>query len=153
MTKMNLLRILTIMIVTILSVGFVSCGGDDVDETINVNSYIIGTWRSFKATGYAQGESVTLDISKNGEYSSAYLELVFNSDGTVIGSNWQQDSSGVSRWVSEKGNYIVNGNMVDVTFSDGTASLTFDASDRTLCFRAAQNVNGTNITINLFLRK
>lgn len=153
MRKKNLLHLLTVMIVAMLSVGSVSCGGDDVDETINVNSYIIGTWHSFKATGYAQGESVTLDISKNGEYSSAYLELVFNSDGTVIGSSWQQDSNGVSRWISEKGNYAVKGNMVDIMFSNETASLIFDTSDRTLCIRGAQNVNGTNITINIYLRK
>ncbi len=53
MRKKNLLRLLTVMMVAMLNVGFVSCGGDDVDETINVNSYIIGTWHSFKATGYA----------------------------------------------------------------------------------------------------
>lgn len=153
MNKKYLLHLLTITMIAMLSLGFASCGGDDDDEPINVKSYILGTWRTFKAVGYAQGESVTLQISKTGEYSEAYIEMTFKSDGTVVGSRWEQDSNGVSRWVTEEANYTVNGNIVNIMSDGETASLVFDASDKTLCIRGAQYINGVNVTINIFMKK
>jgi hypothetical protein len=154
MNKKYLFHLLTITMLAMLSLGVTSCGGDDEDdEPINVSSYILGTWHTFKATGYAQGESITLQISKAGEYSGAYIEMTFKSDGIVVGSHWEQDANGVSRWVSEEASYTVNGNIVNITSDGETASLFFDSSDKTLCIRGAQYINGVDVTINIFMKK
>ena len=57
--KKYLLNLMTILMVTIVSVGFVSCGGDDDDDEIS----IVGTWRC----DWSDGDGYTI--------------LTFNSNG------------------------------------------------------------------------
>lgn len=61
--KKNLLNWMTIVMVAIVSVSFVSCG-DDEDETNEIS--IVGTWRS----------------NWSDEYGSGYTIITFNADGT-----------------------------------------------------------------------
>lgn len=60
--KKNLLNWITILMVAIVSVGFVSCGDDDDEDEKKIDEVtIIGTWRL--------------------DYSSGYELLTFNSNG------------------------------------------------------------------------
>lgn len=60
--KKNLLNWMTILMVAIVSVGFVSCGDDDDEDEKKIDEVtIIGTWRL--------------------DYSSGYELLTFNSNG------------------------------------------------------------------------
>ena len=56
--------LMAIMMVTMLSLGLVSCDSDDDDDNVKITSPIVGTWK----TGI----------------SSVNATVVFNSDATVI---------------------------------------------------------------------
>lgn len=67
--KKNLLNWMTILMVTIMSVGFVSCSSDDDDD--NSTSSIIGTWRCDYSDGY---DLVTFNSNGKGTYSEYYYQ-------------------------------------------------------------------------------
>lgn len=70
--KKNLLNWMTILMVAIVSVGFVSCGDDDdVDEKKIDEVTIIGTWRCDYSDGY---ELLTFNSNGKGTYSEYYYE-------------------------------------------------------------------------------
>ena len=57
MAKKYFWSLLTLMMVAMLSVGFVSCGDDDDED----NASIVGTW-----VGYSNGEYVTYQYNSDG---------------------------------------------------------------------------------------
>lgn len=138
-----------------LSAGFVSCSSDDDNDNYStLDSYIIGTWHSFKGTVYAEGQSKTFDIDKTGEFSSAYFEFDFRDSGTVYVRCWKQDTNGLSQWIEEVCSYYAVNDIVNVTDSGGeTMSMAFDIKDKSLCIRIVTMINGTQVTTNVFLRK
>lgn len=78
-TKNYLWRLLNVMVVAMMCVGFTACGGDDDDDPISrdnetteggvtINQAIVGTWRD------------------NWNSTNSFIELTFNADGT--GKAW-----------------------------------------------------------------
>ena len=59
----------------------ISCGDDDVE----LDSYIIGKWHSYKMIGHYPDEAISIPVSKTGEGSQSYIELIFNNGGSVVG--------------------------------------------------------------------
>ncbi|MBQ9637772.1 MAG: hypothetical protein IJV36_07785 [Prevotella sp.] len=70
--KKNLLNWMTILMVTIVSVGFVSCGNDDDDEKGDSVS-IVGTWR-YSNDYYGEPEG--------------YEQYIFKRDGSGYYEDW-----------------------------------------------------------------
>ena len=66
--KKNLLNWMTILMVAIVSVGFVSCDDDDDDDS---KASIIGTWRYDYSDGY---DLLTFNSNGKGTYSEYYYE-------------------------------------------------------------------------------
>lgn len=134
-------------------VAFSACGSDD-DEPANVESYLIGTWRSYQATVNAQNESATLDISKTGQFSQLYMELTFDKNGTVVAYSWDVDEKGLSTWLKETGTYTVSGSSVNVTIDGVTIPFVYDEGGRTLYFRSAETVEGYGlVSVYIYLKK
>lgn len=164
--------------------AIISCNGDDEQAPdINLNTYIIGTWHSYRMTAYGNGREVSVDITKNNEYSVSYAELTFDTHGNVTQSAWMNNPDGTSKWVSEVGSYTVIGNTVEIQESksegntesgwnngmefqttpgnygtrasanDEVITLMFNQQNKNLYVRFNQMVNGINVTGNLYFRK
>lgn len=70
--KKNLLNWMTILMVAIVSVGFVSCGDDDDEDEKKIDEVtIIGTWRLDYSSGY---ELLTFNSNGKGTLSEYYYE-------------------------------------------------------------------------------
>lgn len=169
------------LLMAVCSVVFGSCGkDDDISADVDLKSYIVGTWHSYRMTAYFNGQEKSLDITKNNEYSAGYLEMDFSSDGRVNISGWQVNQDGTSRWITDNGMYSVEGNTVHVResvaevnteWNDGIAfnsslggmtrggddgeviSFVFDPSVMSLYVRYNTVINGVNVVGDLFLRK
>ena len=75
---------------------FTACGDDD--DSVAMESYIIGKWHSYKAVVSANNQSVDLDVSKTGQYSVFYYEMTFKNDNTVILGYYEVDKNQMSSW-------------------------------------------------------
>ncbi len=152
--KLNSGKRLSIFLTVILATLMFGACSSDNDAPVSIDTYLKGKWYSYKAVVTVQNQSVELDITKNGQYSVSYLELVFKDDNIVSVSGYQTDENGLSKWVTEEGTYSVNGNIV--TINDGTTStdLFFMSNEKTMYFRGVINdENYGQITTFIYLRK
>ena len=132
-----------------------ACGNDDEDD-VNISSYIIGKWHSYKLVGYYQQKEIALNVEKNGANSVSYIELQFNKDGTVVMYSWKQDQYGLSSWTSESGTYTISGNSVRISDeSNDSAPLMFDEKTKELYLRAVVHNEslGGDLSVYLYLKK
>lgn len=83
MKRKKMVYLMAIMMVTMLSLGLVSCDSDDDDDNVKITSPIVGTWK----TGI----------------SSVNATVVFNSDATVI---WNSTINGKTK--HDTGTYDVS---------------------------------------------
>lgn len=76
------------LLVAMMATVLVGCSKDDDDDNFDLNSYIIGSWHSFKGTVYVTGGqysgiSQDVEISKTGQFSQSYVVLTFQDGGRV----------------------------------------------------------------------
>lgn len=173
--------VLFYMILTVCIVAIASCGKDDDNASdVDLKSYIVGSWHSYRMTAYGNGQEVSADITKNNEYSVSYLEMNFSSDNRVAISGWDVNEDGTSKWITEYGTYSIEGNVVHVresvfstdtewndemefksSFSrltrsgndDEVISFVFEPSMMSLYVRYTMVVNGVNVVGYLYFRK
>ena len=142
-----------ILLLLISAMSFCACNDDD-DKNVVLESYIIGSWHSFKAVVHYNGEAETINISKTGEYSAAYFEFDFKNDGTAIFRGWTQDEHGLSHWGQDNCRYVIRGDEVQVKDSTGEIiSMFFSSKDKTLYIRSYSNGNGSQITTYIYFKK
>ena len=142
-----------ILLLLISAMSFCACNDDD-DKNVVLESYIIGSWHSFKAVIHYNGETETVNISKTGEYSAAYFEFDFKNDGTANVRLWSQDEHGMSHWVHGNARYIVRDDEVLIQDStNGILSMNFNSKDKTLYIRNSSNSNETYITTYIYFKK
>ena len=106
---------LTVMLLTLVSVGVTSCGDDEPKS-----NDLVGTWQ-FKAVDEDGASYETLvQFTKDGKWNS--VEIVTDEVGVAV--------------EVEKGTYTVSGNKINVTYTeDGhsvTESVTFEVKDNKL---------------------
>lgn len=79
MKKSRYLHLLTIMLVAMLSIGFVSCG-DDEDDEITGGSELVeklqGTWQFQKGTETVMGMTITMDRSSLSQMKSSMEQMM-----------------------------------------------------------------------------
>lgn len=143
-------NILSILLVGLMIPLMVSCGSDD-DEVADVNSYIVGEWHSYKATYNYEGETITQEVTKTGDFSSAYYEILFKKDGTMTLYYWRLNNSGASKWEQAPGRYVVKGDIVSIydSFIEVT-DLLFDSKSKNLCLQVLLS-SGTKL--NIYFKK
>ena len=145
-----------LLLLVIASTTFCACGDDDDDDfrSNGLETYIIGKWHSYKGVVTAYGERETVDITKNGDFSEAYLEIDFQKNGKAVIYAWAQDSDGFSRWANENCTYQVQGDEVILRDTSGdTVSLSFDSKEKALYYRVVSEMNSTQMTVFVYLRK
>lgn len=142
------------MLVVMMLSLLVACSNSDDDDYVSLNSYIVGTWHSFKASGYGNGQNVTIDVTKTGDYSAMYMEVTFENGNSAIMRGWVVDQNGISHWEEEPCSYVINGDMVKIIDSSGTSvDLVFDAKDKTLLLKGVSTTNGVQIYVNIYFAK
>lgn len=151
MKKMKFLSMM--MLVVMMMPLIVSCGGDD-DEIISLETYIIGTWRSYKAVVKANGKSQTVDINKTGENSSLYYECEAKSGGTAILRGWIADTNGILKWTEVPCTYLIKGDVVTLIESSGEMTdLVFESSSKNMVLMMSSSYNGIPFTANIYFQK
>lgn len=144
---------LTALVIAVFGMSFMSCSDDD-NVPADFESYILGTWKSYKAVVYIEDETATIGVSKTGQASASYMEFTFKEGGTGNLWLWEQDNSGVSRWTEEKLRYSVNGNTVNVYDDDGEPlQLLYDEKHKSLYLRMVTKIDYEDATIYLYFKK
>ena len=79
MKKSSYSHLLTIMLVAMLSIGFVSCG-DDEDDEITVGNELVekmqGSWQFQKGTETVMGMTITMDRSTLSQMKSSMEQMM-----------------------------------------------------------------------------
>lgn len=142
---------MTFVMIAFAAFSFSSCKSDD--EEVPLESYIKGSWHSYKGVAKVAGKSETVDISKSGTYYFAYAEMDFHDGGQAIYHGYDLDSNGVPKWVVENVSYVTEGNTVTVTSPGGESiSMVFD-SKRNLCYQTTVTIGGTPIAVSIYMKK
>ena len=118
MNKKNLLWLLSLLM--IVSVSFVSCNKDDDDNDVDLNTAIIGTWKSVSDIWYIDGVK---DDDKSGISDDNNTVYEFKSDGTgssVTYTNLIGDISNTFTWKIDGSNLILTNNNYGETKSQIT---------------------------------
>ena len=146
---------LPILATMIAVLSFTACGSEDKDEIVSSpDSYIIGTWRSFKGEVFYNGEKTVLDIDKTGANSGSYMEIKFENGNKVTAWWWAQDNNNISHWTEGNGTYLIKGTIITITDTNGdTMDLLYDSKDRTLMLRSTPVVDGIVFTTNIYFKK
>lgn len=167
-----------ILLMGLVLLTAMSCGKDDTDTVpVPLERYILGTWYSYKMDAYANGQKAEIDITKNNEYSSVYIEMTFRDDNIVDMGYWLPNDDGTSRWTTESDDYYIHNTIVqiceqldndsedgwnnDLSFettaggsSDSeTVTMMLDNASKNLYVRISTTTNGTNVVANLYFRK
>lgn len=146
------------MLVALMAATFASCSKDDDNADFDLNRYIVGTWHSSKATVYFMGgeyagESEEATISKTGQYSEAYYEVIFMDANRAKFGAFQKDENGLIHWKEEYVTYYVNGDVVNLRDDEGEIDLVFDKKDRTLSLQISTIASDIPIKYVLYLTK
>lgn len=140
-------------IIVIISTLFMSCTKDS-DEDVQIESYIKGTWHTYKVTYSFQDQSIDREVTKTNSFSSVYWELTFKDKGIVETSHYEEDSNKISRWKTDTNKYNIKGNIITISDNESSADLFFNQSDRTIYMRMAGEIEDVGyVTIFVYLCK
>ncbi|MBO4592743.1 MAG: hypothetical protein J5678_00920 [Bacteroidaceae bacterium] len=156
---MKKIKVLSIfLLVAMMATVLVGCSNDDDDTPVNLKSYAIGTWHSYKAIMYYldgeyAGESQEVTISKTGEYSDAYWELKLYQNGNGTFSYLKKDGEGIKHWVDAAISYSVKGDVVTVHDSDASLDFIFNPGDKTMSFQISKTIDGVTAKMIVYFKK
>ena len=145
------ISVLFLFSLCLFGTSFVSCSDDD--SPVDFESYLLGTWHSFKGIVYYDGDKYAVDINKTGEFSSSYMEFTFKQGGTGIGRVWVQDDNGMTRWIEEGISYHISGNTVNIIDEGEPLQLTFDEKTNCLYYRMVTKYDFEDTTIYVYFKK
>lgn len=135
----------------LVALSFNSCGDDD--EEISIDSFLRGKWHAYRAVVSAQNKSVDIDVTKTGQYSAFYRELIFR-DGNKVDMSYYKDDDYASRWETETGSYVVNGNVITIYDDEGSLDLFYNPHEKNMYLRVAAEVESIGYTtVFLYFRK
>ncbi len=125
METKNLFKLLTFLLVALMSVSLTSCGDDDDDEDgpSGSNGKLVGLWEPCSMTMEYQGESETIELQQELIYELGRVQ--FNADGTAVSYEYNYNTES---WYAD--------DVEDVTtwaFDGSTLTITetFTDSDKT----------------------
>lgn len=139
------------MLLLLVALSFNACGDDE--EEISIDTYLRGKWHTYKAVISAQNQSVDIDVSKTGQYSQLYREVVFK-DGNKVDMSCYIEDNYASRWETETGTYFVKGNVVTIYDEESSIDFFFDPHEKNMYMRVAGEVESIGYTtVFLYFRK
>lgn len=141
-----------IIVLLFTALSFNACSSDDDIEIANLESYIKGKWHSYRAVVSANNESIEVPVTKTGQYSAFYWEIIFKEGNKVDMSYYEEDTNGNSRWMTETNSYSVKGDVVTIYDSENSIDFIFDPGSKTMYMRAAgqvDNIGYTTVFIHL----
>lgn len=145
---MKQIKNLSLWMAFLMMLPLVSACGDD-DEP-NLDSYILGTWHSYKAKAYYMGETISMPIDRTGAMSSVYWEMTFRKGGSMTLGYWISET--FNTWGEVDCRYSINNDIVTITDSDGkTISMVY--KDKSLCLQATTTYEGDPMKVNVYLKK
>ena len=125
--KKNLLRMMTIMVVAMLSVGFASCSDDDGPSGNDLVAKAVGTWMCTSSKDSAMGYSVDglmvgkeVTIKSNGTYTSTAETFGYSGTYSIKGNTITAKSASGDTFMV---NVSINGDKMtwNGTASNGTS--------------------------------
>lgn len=149
MSRRILFSIVTLFMASLLCVSISSCDSEDVV----LDNYLIGNWHTYMGYVYSSGQKVKVNIEKTGQYALSYIEVTFQKGGKGTSRYWEVDEGGQTRWVEDQFSYVINGDVITMTDSQGESlSLVFD-SNKTLSTNFVFSNYGVITTVNIYLKK
>lgn len=149
MRKKNYLHLLAIIMVALLSVGFVSCGSDD-DDDIPGGSELVdklqGTWQFSKGTETVMGMTITMDRSSLNEMKKSMEQIM----GTRV-EFWDETLTFSNSKVNGV-NYKLKGNELILDGMDSMSGIRIvikSLSSSTLVLREEISMEGISITADM----
>jgi hypothetical protein len=150
MNKKNYLwSLLTIMMLAVLSVGFVSCGDDDDDEITGGSELVDklqGTWQFQKGTETVMGMTITMDRSSLSEMKKAMEQRM----GTRV-EVWEETLSFSGSKVNGV-NYKLDGNKLILDGMDAMEGISISVksvTSSTLVLREEISMEGIDLTADM----
>lgn len=126
-----------------------SCSSDD-DDSVDLKTYIVGTWRSHKGTVYYMGETNSVPIDKTGALYMAYWEMTFRANGTMTIAFWKPEE--FTTWMEETATYTITGDVITITDDEGEKTdLVF--KDRNLYLQESFTYEGYPMAVNILMKK
>lgn len=150
MNKKNYLwSLLTIVMLAVLSVGFVSCGDDDDDEITGGSELVDklqGTWQFQKGTETVMGMTITMDRSSLSEMKKSMEQMM----GTRV-EFWDETLSFSGSKVNGV-NYKLDGNKLILDGMDAMEGISISVkniSSSTMILREEINMEGISLTADM----
>lgn len=150
MNKKNYLwSLLTIMMLAVLSVGFVSCGDDDDDEITGGSELVDklqGTWQFQKGTETVMGMTITMDRSSLNEMKKSMEQMM----GTRV-EFWDETLSFSGSKVNGV-NYKLDGNKLILDGMDAMEGISISVksvTSSTLVLREEISLEGIDLTADM----
>ena len=150
MNKKNYLwSLLTIMMLAVLSVGFMSCGDDDDDEITGGSELvdkIQGTWQFQKGTETVMGMTITMDRSSLSEMKKSMEQMM----GTRV-EFWDETLSFSGSKVNGV-NYKLDGNKLILDGMDAMEGISISVksvTSSTLVLREEISMEGIDLTADM----
>lgn len=150
MNKKNYLwSLLTIMMLAVLSVGFMSCGDDDDDEITGGSELVDklqGTWQFQKGTETVMGMTITMDRSSLSEMKKSMEQMM----GTRV-EFWDETLSFSGSKVNGV-NYKLDGNKLILDGMDAMEGISISVksvTSSTLVLREEISMEGIDLTADM----
>ena len=150
MKKKNYLHLLAIMMVTMLSVGFASCGSDDDDNDITGGSELVdklqGTWKFSKGTETVMGMTITIDQSSLKDMKKSMEQMM----GSKV-EFWDETLSFSGNMVNGV-NYTLKGNELILDGMDAMDGISISVKSVTssiLVLREAISMEGIDLIADM----
>ena len=153
MKKKSYLHLLTILMVAMLSFGFVSCGSDDDDEITGGSELVDklqGTWQFQKGTESVMGMTITMDHSSLSEMKRSMEQMM----GTRV-EFWDETLTFSGSKVNGV-NYKLDGNKMildGMDAMDGISISVKSVTSSTLVLREEISMEGIDMTADMEYRK
>lgn len=149
MKRKNYLNLLTIMMVAMLSIVFVSCSKDDDENNVSSSELIDklqGTWEFQKGTEKVMGMTITVDRSSLSEMKKSMEQMM----GSRV-EFWDETLSFSGSKVNGV-NYKLDGNKLILDGMDAMEGISItvkSVTSSTLVLREAINMEGIDLTADM----
>lgn len=146
------------LLVAMMATVFVGCSKDDDDTPVDLKSYAIGSWRSYKVSaqileGEHAGETKEAACDKTGDFAAVYWEMNLYENGNGTFADFEKDGEGIDRWVDGPISYSVKGNVLTIKDPNESSDFVYNPDDRTLSYQTSGTYDGVSGIFTVYMKK